>query len=159
MRYSDERLKRNIEKLDTRQCVDGLSKPRPVRYKLKPSSGNRDNSEMDQLDIDSLKRESEKIHMGFVAQEVSEVFPSLVSKGGSDQTMMVNYEELIPILVEVYQYQNNLIKSLQSDLEFLMENSEYDEDFEDKKKRKNQNRLGSNSPNPFDEETTIPVFF
>jgi hypothetical protein len=73
---SDYRLKDNITNLDVSLNVDLL---RPVKYNLKS---------------DNLE------HMGFIAHEVQEVFPSLVDgeKDGVD-FQSLNYTGLIPILV------------------------------------------------------------
>jgi hypothetical protein len=92
---SDYRLKENIEKLV--DCsVDNLN---PVSYILKK---NKDP------------------HIGFLAHELQEYFPTAVSGQKDGETMQtVNYMELIPVLVKEIQNLKKEIKCLKNDVEYL----------------------------------------
>lgn len=76
---SDERIKTNIIDMDLSYC-DKVMDLRPRTFTLVS-------------DITSKKR------MGFIAQEIEEVFPSLVCNYCNDETKSVNYLELIPVLL------------------------------------------------------------
>ncbi len=95
---SDERLKKNIVPLEN-ECVEKLQKLNPVSYQWKT-----------QID--------DKLHYGFIAQEVEEILPELVSenenKDGSKHKG-VAMDDLIPYLVKYYQY-------LSKKLEMIKEN-------------------------------------
>lgn len=92
---SDERIKTNIVNLPS--STNKLFSLRPVNYNLlkesQTSQGNR-------------------LHYGFIAQEVKEIFPDLVSEN-KDSLMAINYTALIPMLVQALKEQNDKIKSLE----------------------------------------------
>lgn len=74
---SDRRLKENITSLRDEQ-VENLSQIRGVNYDYKHTKGKQ---------------------LGFIAQELMQVYPELVAKG-RDGYYAVNYTGLIPVLVE-----------------------------------------------------------
>ena len=98
---SDERLKKNIVPLEN-ECVEKLQKLNPVSYQWKTQT-------------------DDKLHYGFIAQEVEEILPELVSenenKDGSKHKG-VAMDDLIPYLVKYYQYLSKkleMIKQNKSD--------------------------------------------
>jgi hypothetical protein len=55
--------------------------------------------------------------IGLLAQDVQKVFPELVKTANtSDQTLSVNYQGLIPILINAIKEQQKQIKELESKL-------------------------------------------
>ncbi len=95
---SDERLKKNIEPLKD-DCIEKLQKLNPVSYQWKTQT-------------------DDKLHFGFIAQEVEEILPELVSENeNKDGTKYkgVAMDDLIPYLVKYYQY-------LSKKLEMIKEN-------------------------------------
>ena len=88
---SDGRLKKDVR--DISYGLDHMLELRPVTFKWK-----RDNDG--------------QTHLGFIAQEVENVIPEVVSyahdPSGSD-VMTVNYTELVPILIKAVQQQNRII--------------------------------------------------
>ena len=108
---SDVRLKRNIKDLSAGQIIDKLMQLKPVSYDFK-------NDEYPDLKL------AERSKMGFVAQDVQQVFPTLVSEGTKTKSvsgeefevLTVNYIELIPVLTKVVQDQQKTIESLQQRL-------------------------------------------
>jgi len=93
---SDYRLKENIKKLVDCCSVDNLN---PVSYVLK---NNKEH------------------HIGFLAHELQEYFPTAVSGQKDGETMQtVNYIELIPVLVKEIQNLKKEIKCLKNDIEYL----------------------------------------
>ena len=96
---SDKRLKKNIVPL-----YEGLK----TVQKLKSYSYN------------FKKGNTDKLHYGFIAQEIIEILPDLVSvSDGEEKLMGVNYIEVIPILVTAVQEQQEQIEYLQKQVSEL----------------------------------------
>jgi hypothetical protein len=101
---SDVRLKKNIENLQP--AMDGLMKLRPTMYHYKTQSD-----------------EEAKI-AGFIAQEVKEIFPTVVkiqeddTNGTSEisDVHLMSYTELLPFMVKGMQEQQNTIETLKKEL-------------------------------------------
>lgn len=103
---SDGKFKSNISKLDT-GMINQIKKLKPKKY---------------------TKFESDDFDFGFLAEEVESVFPELVVHGkllpnpndstGSkvEDALMLNYNGLIPVLVQGMQEQSAMIEDLQSQL-------------------------------------------
>lgn len=100
---SDARLKRNITNI-----ANGLNTVmalHPVAYEKK---NNIRDSQYDRHEI------------GFIAQEVAKVLPSLVKEGKDEnKTLSVSYIELIPVLTKAIQEQQEQIKELKATNEQL----------------------------------------
>lgn len=98
---SDKRLKRNIKSIRTSfdNVIENLSKLHAVEYELKSGGTNKKG-----------KRE-----IGFVAQEVQEIFPDLVSTR-PDGFLGLQYSRFVPILVEA-------VKDLQEQIHDLERNA------------------------------------
>ena len=64
----------------------------------------------------NLKSEPELKQIGFIAQELETIFPSMVEET-LDQTKIVKTTVLIPILVKAIQEQQALIESLRTEFE------------------------------------------
>lgn len=99
---SDERLKQNITPIQSSGEV--LGKLRPVSYfwneKGKKKGGNA------------------QLQYGLVAQEVEKVLPNIVSTD-HDGYKSVNYNELIPLLLQTVQEQDKKITELQKEIQLL----------------------------------------
>ena len=92
--YSDISFKRDIIKLDG--CIsDKINLLNPVTYTLK---------------LDNKK------DVGFIAQEVQEIFPLLVIKD-KDGTLTMDYSKLTAYIVKCQQENNNKIKELESKID------------------------------------------
>lgn len=100
---SDARLKRNIT--GTSYGLNTVMALRPVEYEKKSSIAGND---------------YDRHEIGFVAQEVAKVVPSIVTKGAdADKTLAVSYTEIIPILTKAIQDQQKQIESLEARLKVL----------------------------------------
>jgi hypothetical protein len=100
---SDARLKRNI--MNTQHGLSTIMTLRPVEYEKKNSI--KDN-------------EYNRHEIGFIAQEIAKVLPSLVTEGkDADKTLAVSYTELIPVLTKAIQEQQAQISGQQAQLEIL----------------------------------------
>ena len=95
---SDQRLKENIKDLEPQ--LENIKKLQPRKYDWK----ERDNSN----------------DVGFIAQEVKEVIPKLVTEGkNKDKTLSVNYIKMVPLLVKGMQEQQELIEKLSARVDEL----------------------------------------
>lgn len=96
---SDARLKRNIS--STRHGLSTVMNLRPVEYDKKNS-----------VEASDYNRHE----IGFVAQEIKKVLPSLVSEGNdAHKTLSVSYTELIPVLTKAIQEQQAQIEALKAE--------------------------------------------
>ena len=95
---SDERLKKNIEPVES--VLDKINSLQPRKYNMKE-------------EVNTAEK-----HYGFIAQELENIFPELVSVTPDDgdgiaDLRTVSYTELIPILVKAIQEQQKMIEELQ----------------------------------------------
>ncbi|MEQ8882477.1 MAG: tail fiber domain-containing protein, partial [Cyclobacteriaceae bacterium] len=93
---SDRRLKKEISKIDN--TLDKIASLNGYTYYLKTDSLNED------------------LQSGVMAQEIQDVYPHLIIDR-PDGYMAVDYQGLIPILLEAIKEQNTIIKGLESKLE------------------------------------------
>jgi hypothetical protein len=104
--YSDANLKTDIKDLPSASGrLNGLH---PVTYKMKPHVKPGAEGQ--------AKAEAEQ--MGFIAQEMQEIFPEIVvaDKNG---VLGIRYTELIPVLVKAFQEQQVVIEGLTKRIEML----------------------------------------
>lgn len=111
---SDIRLKENIESLQSGLSL--IKQLRPVQY--------------------NLKQNNERLNIGFIAQEVETVIPSLAlerSKTSEDGSPLkgIKYQELIPVLIKAVQEQQQELEETQ---ELLNKALEELDDLESQKK-------------------------
>jgi hypothetical protein len=130
---SDSRLKTNIA--DLGGSLGKIGKLRPVTYNLKPDdyseyydiykkSGAADTGKVVISGDDDLrkyfaldeKREDGRRHIGFVAQELKEVFPELVYEDEKGM-LSVDYVSLVPVLVQTIQELSGTIQKLNERLD------------------------------------------
>jgi len=97
---SDERYKKNIETITNALAL--IEKMRGVNFNWR-------------TDEFADKKFSDAEQVGFIAQELKEVLPELVSQG-SDGFYSVDYSRLTPVLVEAVKEQQKKIESLDSKL-------------------------------------------
>jgi hypothetical protein len=126
---SDGRFKKNIKK-DVRG-LDFIMKLRPVTYNLDVSgiseklNENR-GREMDKLTLASIAEKEKTIYSGFVAQEVEQVaketgydFSGVDKPKNQNDFYGLRYAEFVVPLVKAVQEQQQLIQSLQSQIDEL----------------------------------------
>ena len=100
--FSDSRLKHNIKELQTN--IDIINKLQPVSFTW---NNNIFNSNM-----------ANKDDIGFIAQEIKLLIPEAVSecKVNTENYNYINYERIIPYLVNNIKYLNNKIVELENKL-------------------------------------------
>jgi hypothetical protein len=98
---SDRRLKKNVEPLA--DSLETVSKLRPVSFEWNETAKSE------------FKREGHAI--GLIAQEVEQVLPEVVGDRKGFST--VNYEELVPVLIDCVKDLTDQVKDLTARLECL----------------------------------------
>jgi hypothetical protein len=105
--FSDRRLKNNIQTLPS--ILDKVLRLQPVQYQMKKNN------------------QSGRISMGFIAQDVKDLFPGLVhvlpdsvsNKNGGDDLYAVNYTGFGVLAIKAIQEQQQLIEMLQARIDLL----------------------------------------
>jgi uncharacterized coiled-coil protein SlyX len=153
---SDRRFKKNIRKI--RQPMDLLGELRGVAYEFR-------------VDEFAERRFTAGQHYGLIAQELETVLPELV-RDREDGYKAVNYEGLIPLLIEGVKEQQSEIDELKNTVsrqeaqierltalvEHLLE-KEADRTNEGQgASAPEQGTLGQNRPNPFHERTQVNYY-
>merc|ERR1711988_575132 len=108
---SDARLKRNIETISHR--ASDILKLNGVSYELmgKPTEGEPGDSESAWANATAFNHGT---HFGFVAQELREVFPELVSED-AEGWLSVRYAAFAPLLVEFVKEHDRSVQELSRD--------------------------------------------
>uniref|UniRef100_A0A6C0ICX0 Peptidase S74 domain-containing protein n=1 Tax=viral metagenome TaxID=1070528 RepID=A0A6C0ICX0_9ZZZZ len=91
---SDEKLKNNIIKLNDFD-IENITKLKPVTFSYNNDTGNQ-------------------LHYGFIAQDVEEIFPALVSDNTGYKS--INYIEFIPIMLYKMQQMQDELDELKQKL-------------------------------------------
>ena len=164
--FSDERSKENIKKLD-KSLIEKILRVSGYNYNFK-----RDMYPEDLPEDEILVRTKTKI--GFLAQELEKEFPELVNVPTSkDELYSIDYQGMIPVLVEAIKEQQFQIENLQAQVNACCqgtppayspprdpeegngkenpEKSTYINNVQDAEKAK----LFQNIPNPFSTNTEI----
>jgi hypothetical protein len=106
---SDRRIKTNIKELPS--VTDKISLLRPVTYTLNPDLPENTPAE---IRDDILN----KVQYGFIAQELQEIFPELVTEA-DDGLLSIQYAGLVPVLVKAFHEQQAEIDALNKRIEDL----------------------------------------
>ncbi len=163
--FSDERLKTNVtsmsNSLDKVLLLNGVSYN--YEFELDKYSSSSD-SAFEKAKINTVKGDSKispsdkKEHIGFIAQDLQEVLPNIVYEDENGY-LSVNYNEVIPLLVEAMKEQQTQIEILENSIEELKNNGKKAISFEEKESSMiNDSKLYQNSPNPFNKQTEILFF-
>ena len=153
--YSDKKLKSNIRKIGT--SINKIRKLNPIKYDI--NFGINENLPKERQE---LIKNNGKNRIGFIAQEVKEIFPEVVGFDSAAQLYTIDYAAIVPLLVEGFKEQQIIIESLQLEIQ------EFKKDNNSERKLKSStttgtsilkentiNSLYQNAPNPFSKSTTI----
>lgn len=167
---SDIRLKNNIVELDGKQMLSKIANLSGNKYAFKS------NAELESMYANMPNKENVYSHKpknlpvgdryGLIAQEIEKEFPELVKTDPVSSLKSVNYEGMIPILLESIKEQQKMILQLQNKLNI---NNDQPSNEPVKAPSKNnlsnadnseisQNTLYQNIPNPFSQSTTIGYY-
>lgn len=109
---SDRSLKTDINELNS--IGKDVLKLKPVKYKMLPRFEG-------EAKADSVQMErSKEYHIGFIAQDLKEVFPELVVQDENGM-LGIKYIEIIPLMVKAFQEQQVQIEELKKRIELLEE--------------------------------------
>lgn len=152
---SDEKLKSNISPITAQ--TGNLFKLRSVSYNLN-TTGLKSASnvvETETINSDNIVNKQEeqdrRIHYGFIAQEVKEIYPELVYED-KEGILGIDYVSFIPLLVAELKLQTETINNLKQEIETLKATNG---NILVTSANKSFGELFQNYPNPFDEGTTI----
>jgi hypothetical protein len=156
---SDLRIKENIRDIDN--SLEKIMLLRPVNFDFKPIPVP-DIPEWKEYVINkNLKRKNKA---GFIAQEVLDVIPNVVEYDTAGDKYYIDYNALIPHLVEAIQEQQQMIESLESEINDLKSGSGDNlksgliTGIENNGGQSSGPVLFQNEPNPFNEDTKIKFY-
>lgn len=151
--WSDEALKENIVPLEN--SLSKLKLLNGVSYNMKKEFYKNDDPEL----VTKLWKNNKK-DMGFIAQDIKEVFPELVYLDSVSNLYSVNYVKLMPVLVEAIKEQQSTIENMENQLNSIEQDCCNNTksgtiNSNDKINSTDDAKLYQNSPNPFSNATTI----
>ena len=137
-------------------ALKNITKLRGVRYDIKPDYFKTSDAKI------KAKLESEsKNEIGFLAQELKEVFPEVVFLDSTSNLYSVNYTRLVPVLVEAMKEQQAQIDELKNMIENCCQNNLKSASLSIEPLTEviqGKAQLDQNIPNPFSSETKIGCF-
>lgn len=136
---SDKRFKQNKKVIEG--ALDRVARLSGVSYEYKKSQKN----------TSSARQFASGTQLGFIAQELQQVLPEAVREDGEGY-LAVNYQAVIPVLVEAIKELSLEVGKLQSQ---LAENSEVSGFEGSALETFGTGSLGQNWPNPFNRSTTV----
>lgn len=154
---SDIRLKENIISLGSRNesVLDKVLDMNVIEYNYKkniiPGVILPDSVSAEALQKKAGVKLGKK-HIGLIAQELQELFPTLVEEG-QDGYLAVNYIELVPVLIRAIQELKQELDEVKGDSEFKTRSA--DDITAGFSAINTGNVLYQNNPNPFKEQTVI----
>ena len=153
---SDSRLKENIVSLSKRDesILSKVLDMNVIEYNYKPlipSLVLPDSVSTEEV-IKKAGLDTSKKHYGVIAQELQELFPALVDED-QDGYLGVNYVELVPVLIRAIQELKAQVDALQGNAEQTINRVASTTSISNLST--SGNVLYQNTPNPFNEQTTI----
>lgn len=111
---SDQKLKTNIKPMGSLDALNALTKIKCYNYDYTEEAFKNSLPAMKPLLLESGKNQ-----MGVLAQELKEVYPSLVKADNTTGDLSVNYIGLVPVLIESIKAQQIQIEALKAEIELL----------------------------------------
>ncbi len=149
---SDIRLKENFRTIDN--PLDKILQMSGKKYDFIDQNTDSFKS------VEEKKRDSKinKDRLGFFAQDLEKILPEAVFYFEDEDNYYLDYNALIPVIVEAMKEQQAQIEGLKNDLAGCCETSLKSGSitgFDDMESNYNKARLYQNNPNPFSTQTTI----
>ena len=160
---SDLQLKNNVTVLDGKVMLSKIMNLDGKKYEFKSKEEleqlYKNNSNGNEIDYSNRPTNFPKGEMyGFIAQEIEKEFPELVKTDSATNLKAIDYNGMIPILLQSIKEQQKMILQLQE----LLSNDTgvYKEKISNRKSNienvvSTENALFQNAPNPFSQKTTI----
>lgn len=151
---SDEVYKKNIKALDSNEVLAKLMKIDGKKYEYKSKTEFGDILKNDTLGL--VPHFSPGEHYGLIAQELENEFPELVRLDSITMTRAINYDGMIPILLEAIKAQQAQIDDLLVQIEDCCKDAKSAAiTGTGLETQTNEAILYQNTPNPFNTQTTI----
>lgn len=151
---SDELYKKNIKALDSNEVLAKLMKIDGKKYEYKSKTELGDILKNDTLGL--VPHFSPGEHYGLIAQELEIEFPELVRLDSITMTRAINYDGMIPILLEAIKAQQAQIDDLLVQIEDCCKDTKSATiTGTDLDTQIDVAKLYQNTPNPFNTQTTI----
>ena len=151
---SDELYKKNIKALDNNEVLAKLMKIDGKKYEYKSKTELGDILKNDTLGL--VPHFSPGEHYGLIAQELENEFPELVRLDSITMTRAINYDGMIPILLEAIKAQQAQIDDLLVQIEDCCKDAKSAAiTGTGLETQTNEAILYQNTPNPFNTQTTI----
>ena len=154
---SDARLKTGVADVRS-DILHQFSQLRPIQFKWQQTQiASADEADTAKHNYFSNDIDFNKLHYGLLAQEVKNVFPSLVHED-AEGYLSVNYIELIPLLIQAINTQQQQIADLQAQIANSEDENVRQLRIASKQSEKSfieQAVLYQNNPNPFTQDTRI----
>jgi hypothetical protein len=149
---SDERLKENFRSID--KPLDKILQISGAKYDFKVDGTDTiKDAKQKQIDI-KLKKD----RLGFIAQDLQKIVPEAVIYNEEEDRYFIDYNAVIPILVEAIKEQQSQIEQLKNNIEGCcksnLKNATISTESNDML-AENIAQLDQNIPNPFSQETKI----
>lgn len=159
-RTSDEVYKKNIQALDGNEVLAKLMKVGGKKYEFKSKSELGDILKINKLSF--VPNFSPGERYGLIAQELETEFPELIRLDSISMTKAINYDGMIPILLEAIKSQQQHIAEIQGQINAVEDNCCQNNTKSGSIGEMDKNdldgtlpRLYQNAPNPFSTQTTI----
>lgn len=150
---SDSILKYNIRSISGKESK--LSALNGVSYLFRQLNEDKatqyETSSINKILKSNSTEDYNRIHYGFIAQEVQKIFPELVYQDNNG-ILGIDYVAFIPLLVEEFKTQNEEIATLKSEIAALKSSMQIPLS---SSKAETSCELYQNYPNPFNEATSI----
>jgi trimeric autotransporter adhesin len=151
---SDEVYKKNIRTIDGNEVLAKLMKVGGKKYEFKSKTELEDILKNNKLGF--VPNFSPGERYGFIAQELETEFPELVKLDSITMTRAINYDGMIPILLEAIKSQQAQIDDLQGQIEDCCKDAKSAAiTGTDLDTQIDVAKLYQNTPNPFNTQTTI----
>lgn len=147
---ADTRLNKDMENIIS-GCLDKLMQINVYKYNLKQF--NLDNGEGTSLGyFNNESKLLDKIHYGLSGQEIKEIYPNLVTQS-QDGYLSVNYNEMIPIMIQSIQELKKELDETRAELNTLKSTSNVVS-----RATSQESVLQQNEPNPFRDKCIVKCY-
>jgi hypothetical protein len=161
---SDSNLKKNISSLDGKYMLSKIMNIDGKKYEYKSKEELKEvysKLSDDTLISKMIPQLSEGEQYGFIAQEIEKDFPELVKTDSTTMLKAINYDGMIPVLLQAIKEQQTQLAQLQQHIDQIASASDLKSATitgVSNNLAQTQAQLEQNMPNPFNNETKIGCY-